>query len=284
VWDLESAVADAMRVDSGVSVSLRDGARHEHHADADGWHIAMSVGGATSSIDLGGVVERPSVQPTSAPAPESRAAPIHIPSGDHAQSSARPLTFALEGAHYRRSEQSWTEAGEPTATVSIATVGDELVLAIDVAKSDVHFAPACDWNPLDNEHPDTNSDGIQLHVAIPPDDLSAPDREITWLLVPEPNGERVRISARPEASSALLVASWQRTDHGYAIRCALPLASLGIRGGVPFLLGLIVNETAPDRERRRGQLVLGGSPGEFVYLRGDRLPREHHLAFIIADA
>ena len=37
------------------------------------------------------------------------------------------------------------------------------------------------------------------------------------------------------------------------------------------------------RERRRGQLVLGGPSGEFVYLRGDRIPAEEHLAFVIAD-
>jgi hypothetical protein len=40
---------------------------------------------------------------------------------------------------------------------------------------------------------------------------------------------------------------------------------------------------APDRERRRGQLVLGGGPGEFVYLRGDRLPPEAHLEVVIGD-
>ena len=40
---------------------------------------------------------------------------------------------------------------------------------------------------------------------------------------------------------------------------------------------------SPDRERRRGQLVLGGKPGEFIYLRGDRHPLEHLLDFSIDD-
>jgi hypothetical protein len=31
-----------------------------------------------------------------------------------------------------------------------------------------------------------------------------------------------------------------------------------------------VNETTAQRERRRGQLVMSGASGEFVYLRGDR--------------
>ncbi|HUQ84288.1 MAG TPA: hypothetical protein VM076_24260, partial [Gemmatimonadaceae bacterium] len=54
----------------------------------------------------------------------------------------------------------------------------------------------------------------------------------------------------------------------------------------PFLLGVIVNETSPDRERRRGQLVFAvpETGDDFVYLRGDRLPRDRHLPFVIADA
>lgn len=33
---------------------------------------------------------------------------------------------------------------------------------------------------------------------------------------------------------------------------------------------MIVNETAPGRERRRGQLVMSGARSEWAYLRGDR--------------
>jgi hypothetical protein len=38
------------------------------------------------------------------------------------------------------------------------------------------------------------------------------------------------------------------------------------------VLDVLVNEAPPDRERRRGQLVLGGltSPAERAYLAGDR--------------
>jgi hypothetical protein len=35
-------------------------------------------------------------------------------------------------------------------------------------------------------------------------------------------------------------------------------------------LDLVVNEMPAGRERRRGQLVLSGGAGEYVYLRGDR--------------
>jgi hypothetical protein len=45
----------------------------------------------------------------------------------------------------------------------------------------------------------------------------------------------------------------------------------------------VVNETTRERERRRGQLVLSGGAGEFVYLRGDRQAAERLLPFVIAD-
>jgi hypothetical protein len=37
------------------------------------------------------------------------------------------------------------------------------------------------------------------------------------------------------------------------------------------------------RRRRRGQLVLGGAPGEFVYLRGDREERDRLVRFTVLD-
>jgi hypothetical protein len=49
-------------------------------------------------------------------------------------------------------------------------------------------------------------------------------------------------------------------------------------------LDLLVNETAPGRARRRGQLVLSGADGEFVYLRGDRHDPSRLPGFIITDA
>ena len=54
---------------------------------------------------------------------------------------------------------------------------------------------------------------------------------------------------------------------------------------LPAALGLdvLVNETAPDRERRRGQLVLSGARGEFVYLRGDRHDPARMLWFRFPD-
>ena len=282
VWDLEGAVAEAGRVDSNVAVVLRDGARHEHRADTDGWHIAMSVGGATSSIDLGGVVTTGRAPSRTEP-PSAFDEPIRVPRVTSAE-PGRAVTFELSGADYRRSEQSWTEAGEPSANVSLAVVDDRLMIDVAVVKSNPYFAPVSASNPLDNEHPDTNSDGVQLHVIVPSDGVATPDREMSWLMVPESDSHDVRITPRPSAYTAMVRASWRRTPSGYAMACSLPLASLGVRVGAPFLLGIVVNETTSDRERRRGQLMLGGAAGEFVYLQGDRLPRNRHLPLVIADA
>jgi len=287
VWDLEGAVANATRADSDVTVLLVDGARHEHRADAHGWHIAMSIGGATSSVDLGGFDVGSVGTPGSASSPakpsDLPAPPVVIPRVGPT-SVGRAVSFELREAHYRRSEHSWHEAGEPSAIVSLSIIDDALAIDVRVEKATPHFSPASEWNPLDNEHPDTNSDGVQLHIVVPSHDAVASDREITWLMVPDADGQRVRISARPATDAPIVTASWERTPSGYALRCSLPLASLGIIAGKSFLLGIVVNETTPDRERRRGQLVLGGASGEFVYLRGDRLPPDRHLSMVIEDA
>jgi hypothetical protein len=92
-----------------------------------------------------------------------------------------------------------------------------------------------------------------------------------WMLVPEPGRPAPRIRRVPGwGDLELRQADWERTPEGYDLgaRVALPR---GRDGGDQLLaLDVLVNETAPGRERRRGQLVLSGAQGEFVYLRGDR--------------
>jgi len=196
------------------------------------------------------------------------------------------LTVELGEAAYRRSEVSWRDASRPTATVTIDVEADDLVISIVVAKTEVHFAPACESNPLDNEPADINSDGAQIHLVVPG---SLPESvlpvELTYVLVPEPGGSDVRITARSSGPPGPAPAvSWHPTATGYAMRCSIALAALGLQPGTRFGVGVIVNDMTPSRERRRGQLVLAEPDGEFVYLRGDRLPAARHLPFMIADA
>jgi hypothetical protein len=103
-------------------------------------------------------------------------------------------------------------------------------------------------------------------------------------LVPELDGNRVRVTARAGGGAAApLHASWERTPRGYSVRIALERSALGADATKAFKLGVAVNEMTPDRERRRGQLVMGGRAGDFVYLRGDRLAPDDLLDFRIAD-
>ena len=69
-----------------------------------------------------------------------------------------------------------------------------------------------------------------------------------------------------------LSASWRRAEGGYVVQIRFPVTP---RPKGELQVGLVVNERPTARERRRGQLVLGGARGEFVYLRGDREEREH---------
>jgi hypothetical protein len=53
---------------------------------------------------------------------------------------------------------------------------------------------------------------------------------------------------------------------------------------VPSALDVIVNEKPADRFRRRGQLVLCGARGEFVYLRGARHESNRLIPLRLTDA
>ena len=94
-----------------------------------------------------------------------------------------------------------------------------------------------------------------------------------------------RVVPLDEASAAADVhAEWRRTDDGYAVDVRVPLAAVRAAGrpGGALGVGLLVNEGAPGRERRQGQLALGGG-GDFVYLQGDRHPPARFLWFAPPD-
>ena len=71
----------------------------------------------------------------------------------------------LGEADWRRTEQTWSDAGAPSADVALALVGEQLVIEVHVRAADQWFAPATLHNPLDNEHPDVNSAGLQLYLG-----------------------------------------------------------------------------------------------------------------------
>jgi hypothetical protein len=68
------------------------------------------------------------------------------------------------------------------------------------------------------------------------------------------------------------------------VRIALPpLPRSHARGAYPLWLDVLVNDAVVGRKRRRGQLVLSGARGEFVYLRGDRHDGSRLLPFMLGD-
>jgi hypothetical protein len=114
-----------------------------------------------------------------------------------------------------------------------------------------------------------NADGLQLYLGAP----DADDWGAAWLVVPERDSEQWRITPLVAPATAdTLQGSWRHTPTGWWGRLVVPAARLRplVTADGVLRVDLIVNERPPDRLRRRGQLILSGSDGEFVYLRGDR--------------
>lgn len=275
VWSWSGAVREASALDGVLTLELENGERHQHSRVGAEWHVELFANGARSSIDLGGV-RRPPRRET--PPPALRAlVPATVPRALPGRTMPAPLCVQLGEREYRRSEETWEEAGMPTATVTLLATDKELECGVYVKKQPLYFRPPDAEDPaLDNEPPDIHSDGIQIYLASP-----AWDSEAGWLMVPEPNG-RVRVSPVTGMKRDVpLRTSWRLTDTGYEMRVRIPLTALGRGPDYPFSASVAVNDMVPGRERRRGQLVVGGGAGEFVYLRGDREAPSRFLHFVV---
>jgi hypothetical protein len=287
VW---RAGASTARIEDGIRVRLADGTVHEHHRLEEGWRIRERRADAADEPDLvlrgwrRGAPASPRRPPSRSPA-----APLELPVLRREPTGVGALTrWAAEGgpgapprwvlgrAHYRRTEVSWSDAGAPEARVSLGVTAVHLWIEATVTGRDLVFAPSRADNPLDNEPPDINSDGVQVHLRW--GDGAAP--LYSWILVPEPRSERVRVTPRLREGPPLeLHASWRVLPDGYQVLARLPRPPAGA-----FSVDVIVNEIAPGRERRRGQLVLSGAGDGWAYLRGDRQDPAAFLRFRTSDA
>jgi hypothetical protein len=263
VWTWRDAVTDVAMDGPALEVRRRDGRRDSHAVVTTGWRIDReSAAGARDHMVLGGLASGPPAAPAEENGPR------------HAAPAALPASFTLGEAHYRRSEESWTAAGAPSAEVTVTVhPGRVLVVTARVEPSARLFVPEGTENALDNEPAAINGDGLQLYLAC---------GEVggAWLLVPRPGSDAVWVAPLTGWGSGLGVdARWRATAAGYELdaRIALP------PGCTTLALDLLVNETAPGRARRRGQLVLSGARGEFVYLRGDRHDPNRLLRFTVSD-
>jgi hypothetical protein len=281
IWSFDGTVMGVSADAETTIVDCADGSRHVHGASEDGWLVKLEVNGARSSIDLGGL--RSDIAPPPPASEEPRVAPMELRVSpridgwlaERMRSDGELLRFELGEAHYRRSEESWREAGGPTATVSVAWNGTALDVEADVHTSGApHFLPSGTDNPYDNEPAEVNGDGVQLYVV-------AGARSGAWLLVPEPDGGVRARRVSGWSGLELEALRWRPTPRGYTLRARVLLPTNELDR--PVGLDLLVNETAPGRVRRRGQLVLSGGSG-FVYLRGDRQERERLLQLRLEPA
>jgi hypothetical protein len=262
VWSWRDAVDHVAMEGETLVVRRRDGRRDRHSPAAHEWRIELEpMDAPRERVVLGGLARAtPAAAPVMPPPPPP---PV-----------ALPASYTLGERHYRPSEVSWRDAGAPVAAVAIAMrSGRVLAITVTVEPSSRRFVPPDTVNPLDNEPAGINGDGVQLYVE-------CGGVEGAWLLVPRVDSDAVWTSPITGWGTDLDVhARWQATNSGFRldVQVALPAQCTTVA------VDLLINETAPERARRRGQLVLSGADGEFVYLRGDRHDRHRLLRFTISD-
>ena len=266
VWNAASTAREVTMHEGRLRIANDEGAEIEYEWRDDGAHLTRSRGNANAERDD---VVLSGFRDISNPAPEPNAATGEPPSGP-----VRRLPFSrdLGEDDYRMSEHSWVEAGEPRARVEISVDASQLDILVTVRKAPLCFRAANAPDPgLDNEQPDINSDGVQLHL------WSQGWREPSaWLAIPETDfsSTRIRRVAGDAGTPEISVHSRQLPD-GYEMRFLVPRRTLSS----PIALDVLVNDMSSDRQRRRGQLVLSGARGERVYLRGDRQSLDRFLRF-----
>ncbi|MDQ2664408.1 MAG: heparinase II/III-family protein [Gemmatimonadota bacterium] len=255
VWSWRGSVAAVERSGNSLVVTRTDGSRHHHAGDAKSWSIE---GVRPASIEF------------RRDYPDPAPIPVLGLVRDRTAAHSLPATFELGAQSYRRSEPTWEEAGSPRASVAIASTDRHTVtIEIDVHSAHRNFIPLDAVNPFDNEPASINGDSVQLYAW-------SGGRGSALLLVPGSDGVDMRV-IDTWLEQMPVEAEWKLTESGYRLVAVLDLDPHASE----LRLDVIINETGPGRARRRGQLVLSGGAGEFVYLRGDRHDPSRLLRFLL---
>jgi hypothetical protein len=266
LWSWSGAVSTTTLFPT-IAVMTED-ARHEHTRTPHGWNVAILVGDARSTIDLGGLVPRSETVMTGDDERDDEPPRAVVLKPEH------PVRVTLGEESYRRSEDTWDDAGNPTAEIAFDNENGGLLIEVAVTNVDRTFASSGGTNRLDNENADVNGAGIQLY-------LRTDDALAGYVLVPNPVDDTVNIRPISGWGSAIPVEpTWTATDNGYVVEIHIP----GLKTGTVIDVDVIVNEKPANRERRRGQLVLSGGAGEFAYLRGDRHDADRLIPILLTDA
>ena len=266
VWSWDGAVRSVERDDETLVVQREDGTRHRHRRGPAGWLVELVGTEEHRILEFAEEAPRFSDRQDDSRATPPRSAPA-------ATMQNLPATFELGEPHYRRSEFTWQGAGAPRARVDVSRPTPGTVhVVVDVLASQRLFVPLGMENQLDNEPASINGDSVQLYA-------NAGVRNVGVLLVPD----GATVAARPVdgwTNDLAIDAKWRPTALGYRIE-----AIIHIDGRTPeFALDVVVNDVVPGRARRRGQLVLSGALGEFVYLRGDRQDPARLRRFSLTNA
>ncbi|MDQ2929226.1 MAG: heparinase II/III-family protein [Gemmatimonadota bacterium] len=260
VWNFADAIVDVTFETGRVIARGHAGDVTEFEYTSDGMRVSSTRDGKTVVTGLAGFSHQKPF------GPDDDSSPTPPPAAPH------PLPFSRELAelHYRMSEYSWSAAGKPRAHVEIDADDVELEIRVDVQKTPLFFRDADAPDPaLDNELPDINSDGVQLHLW-----CEGWREPASWLVIPSRDFSHTRIRQLSGGANApTLTADSRVTIGGYEVRLSLSRDDLSSMTSIDIL----VNDMIATRQRRRGQLVLSGALGERVYLRGDRQPLERFL-------
>ena len=263
VWSWRGSVRSADIGSDVVTVTRADGSVQVHRYGNGNWTVDQTSRGE-NAIDLGTGAATSTSQASSTPIATSS---NRDESAGRAQSMTLPFSRSLGADHYRRSEQSWDEAGQPTAVVSVERSNHRLVVRIEVPRAERRFVDIDAENPFDNDPAAIHGDGVQLYIVVG-------EHAAGWLLVPVADSNLVaRRTAEGWSDELPLDVVWQPFAHGYSLVAEITLP----RHVAAVDLDVVVNESTPGRARRRGQLVLSGARDEFVYLRADRHERERLL-------
>jgi hypothetical protein len=261
VWSWSDAVAGAAVSDARVVVRFADEGVHVHRSTSHGWRIETGAP-ASATVELGGLV---------AHAPRSGATSAESRLREPSEPVFLPAHFDLGAPHYRGAEESWRDAGEPTCTIEIAPRGPELEIVVTVPRAERRFVAIDAENPFDNDPAAIHGDGVQLYVE-------TDAARAGWLLAPVRGSRDVGVRVADGWPAELeLHAQWERAGSGYRLVARVALPELTRAAS----LDVVVNLAGPGRARRRGQLVLSGGRGEFVYLRADRHERDRLLPFAL---
>ncbi|MBL0173116.1 MAG: heparinase II/III family protein [Gemmatimonadaceae bacterium] len=264
-----------------VAVVTRDGVTEAHGRDEAGWHIASDDGPSRRAYHLGGFRPPPTPDGKGDIAPVTARCDIVVPlvaelpddqlAGTRIDGAHR---IELGEAHYVQTESSWSDVGRPSASVQLCATADWLVVDVLARTGSVTTGVPDLLGRLDNEVPYVNADGLQWYMARA-DVPASPARgwHAAALHVPSADpalralGTAIRIAGSVESVQA----SWREMPEGWAMRLRWDRATLPLDADGALFFELVINERPPDRERRRGQLVLSGGGG-FGYLMGDRRP------------